>query len=120
MAGLAAGVYCRAFSGWVDAKSSISGTWLYRWVKVWDVCYNGSKVTSQNARYYYVTNRDFSWHDRGLRSDSLGSFGNWSVRSYMRGEMEQCLLAICTTSQYPYVDITAYGNGTASFTLGRA
>jgi hypothetical protein len=118
--GSAAAPYCRGFSGWVDAKSWISGAWLYQWAQRLDVCYDGSAVTSLNSRYYTVGHRDWAWKDQGLLSDSPGSLGGWQYQSYMRGHMEMCIIKFgCTTDQYPWVRIIAYGNGTASITSGK-
>ena len=117
---LAAATYCRGFSGWVDAKSWISGAWLYQWAQRLDVCYNGSAVTSLNSRYHTVGHRDWAWKDRGLVSDSSGSVGGWQYQSFMRGHMEMCVIKFgCTTDHYPWVRIVAYGNGTASISSGK-
>jgi len=71
-------------------------------------------------RYHYVTNRDWSWHDRGLVADSLSPSGSWSMASYMRGEMEQCALSVCVNWKYPWVKINAHANNTADITWGHA
>lgn len=120
VAALATATYCRGFSGWVDAKSWISGAWLYQWAQRLDVCYNGSAVTSLNSRYHTVSHRDWAWKDQGLVSDSAGAVGGWQYQSYMRGHMEMCVVRFgCTTDHYPWVRIIAYGNGTASISSGR-
>jgi hypothetical protein len=117
---ITAATYCRGFAGWVDSKSWISGASLFQWAQRLDVCYNGSAVTSLNSRYHTVSHRDWAWKDQGLVSDSAGTTGGWQYQSYMRGHMEMCVIKFgCTTDQYPWVRIIAYGNGTASITSGK-
>lgn len=119
-AALATTTYCRGFAGWVDATSWISGAWLYQWAQRLGVCYNGSVVKSLNSRYHTVSHRDWAWKDQGLMSDSPGTIGGWQYPSSMRGHMEMCVFKYgCTTDQYPWVRIIAYGNGTASITSGK-
>jgi hypothetical protein len=119
-AAVEAATYCRGFAGWVDAKSWISGAWLYQWAQRLDVCYNGSAVTSLNSRYHSVSHRDWAWKDQGLVSDSAGAVGGWQYQSYMRGHMEMCVVKFgCTTDHYPWVRIIAYGNGTAAISSGK-
>ncbi len=117
----AVATWCRYFDGYRRERAK---TWpngiLFDWHHRFDVCYNGSVVQWVNENYYYVTNRDFTYYDRGLKSSSLGTPNHWSLNSYMRGEMEQCLLkwGCVFGTFYPYVSITAYGNGTAAFSVG--
>ena len=113
---------CRIYTGWVNSNSQISGSRLYTWHQRLYVCARAGAMVSVIERYHYVTNRDWSWVDHGIVNggDSIGPFGYWSISSYMRGEMAQCVWSVCSRYKYPWIKIVAHANNTANITGGHA
>lgn len=92
---------------WYDAL-------LYEWHQFVSFCYDGANVTSVYDRYYDTEEVCCNYHDNGITSENDLYSGFYEVHSYMRGEMEQCILidfVINCGQDQAEVDIFMYGDG---------
>jgi len=113
----AAPVICGA---WVDVwyqKTSVLGNSIYRWHHYVRYCRNGSKVTSWQNRYDYVTDTQTGVYVRELEVNQQWGIGTNSAVSHLQRHLEFCIARYgCYENHHPWSKVTVHGNGTSSFT----
>lgn len=97
----------------------VFGNRLFSYTERVDFCWNGSSITSA-SRSRSITTDTLFWQFKGhINSTVTGGAGHWSYRAYTQGEFALCAVYVaCVQFTYPWVDITAYGNGTYSWSTG--
>lgn len=106
------GESCITWDTWVTQRSAWSGSILYRWHHNIDFCYNGSKVTRVRSERHSVSNKDWSWADKGENQSSKAAGGYSNAQGYIEGNMEQCFFHYgCVKTNHPAIGVTIYSNG---------
>lgn len=107
---------CRYFDAYANGYTAL-GILAYRFHQRMSYCYNGSTVTSVFNRYVYMSNTDGFHFYRGLITNSYNKPPTSKVTSTTQGTVENCIFKYgCISVEYPYVQIRAYGSGSAYYT----
>jgi len=110
---------CRDVDVYLESKSFLFRATVYKWHHTKRWCWSNGKITSV-VTSAYVTNVDPNWYYRGI-SASTGYFynGNAAHYSLRQARMENCILKFgCIGSEYPWVKIWAFGDGSYRWEKG--
>ena len=110
---------CREIDIYKESKSFLFGAVVYRWHHTKRWCWSNGRITTV-VTSAYVTNVDPNWYYRGLAASASYFYSqNTAHYSFRQARMENCILKFgCIGSEYPWVKIWAYGDGSYRWERG--
>ncbi|WP_182901819.1 hypothetical protein [Microbispora sp. H10830] len=108
---------CGAYADVWFRKRSLLGSTIYVWHHRVVYCRDGSRVTSWQNRYDYLSDAQSIVYMRELLVNQAGGVGTTSAWSHLQRHLEYCVAKYgCYASMKPWSRITVHGNATYSYT----
>lgn len=110
---------CRDVDIYKEAKSFLFQAIVYRWHHTKRWCWSNGKITTV-VTSAYPTNVDPNWYYRGIAASASYFYNsNTAHYSFRQARMENCVLKFgCVGSEYPWVKIWAFGDGSYRWERG--
>ncbi|HXX60132.1 MAG TPA: hypothetical protein VEI48_02455 [Candidatus Sulfotelmatobacter sp.] len=113
---------CLAVDAWRN-EYTLLGALAYRWHVTDHYCWSANRITSTTTGYYVSDADGFEIFNGIAGTDDyyfvhFSGVSNSGHYTYREAAMENCIWAVCLSTQYPWVSITAYGDGSYSYSYG--